>query len=370
MQASKKSKDNIVLTGGHGATAAYALVEEILKSASHPTIYWVGTKKAIEGNNSSTLEFKILPKLGVNFVEIMAGRLQRRFTWYTIPSIIKIPIGFFQALGQIIKIHPRIVVSFGGFASFPVVLAAKIFGIPTILHEQTVVAGRSSLASAFFVDQIALAREESLRFFPKKKTLVVGNPINSEILAIKPKSPHKNRKTIFVTGGSRGSVSVNSVLEKILPSILAAYKIIHQTGELDYEKFIKLRAALPSELRNNYQVSDVMDPHDMALAYEASDLIVSRAGANTVSEIVSSKRPAVLIPLAISYKDEQTENARWAQRFVPVVVLKQKDLDSDNLLKAIEKLTSVATSVNDFKYESPDKYASKKLVGLIDQWIR
>ena len=130
----------MVFTGGHAATTAVAVVEEIKDEGKEWKLYWIGVKNAIEGKKVITLESEVLPRLGVKFIPITTGRLQRKFTFYTIPSLLKIPVGFVQSFYYLLKIKPKAVLSFGGFASFPVVFNSRLLGIPVIVHEQTSVA--------------------------------------------------------------------------------------------------------------------------------------------------------------------------------------------------------------------------------------
>ena len=181
------AKVKVVMTGGHAATTAIAVVEEIKAKRLDWGLTWIGVKKAIEGKTVQTLESEALPKLGVKFITIITGRAQRRFTIHTIPSLLKIPAGFVQSFYHLVKIKPNVVVSFGGFASIPVVVDAKILGIPIIIHEQTSVIGRANGFSSQIADKIALARSESLKYFPKEKSVVIGNPVMKEITKIKPK---------------------------------------------------------------------------------------------------------------------------------------------------------------------------------------
>lgn len=215
-----KKENRLILTGGHAATTAIAVVEEIKSQGKDWKLYWIGVKNAIEGKKMVTLESEALPRLGVKFLPLVAGRLQRRFTIWTIPSILKIPFGFIESLYYLLKIRPRAVLSFGGFASFPVVFNAKLLGIPVVLHEQTSAAGRSNLLSAKFASVIAISRKQSSKYFPSGKCVLTGNPVMKQVAKVKVKLKHSNPPVIFITGGSRGSQSINSAVEKILRSLL------------------------------------------------------------------------------------------------------------------------------------------------------
>ncbi|EKE12667.1 MAG: hypothetical protein ACD_13C00145G0016 [uncultured bacterium] len=366
------SKNRLVLTGGHAATTAVAVVEEIKSQNRDWRLYWIGVKNAIEGKKVVTLESEVLPRLGVKFLPLITGRLQRRFTVWTIPSYLKIPIGFVQSLYYLVKIKPKAVLSFGGFASFPVVFNAKLLGIPVIIHEQTSAAGRANLASARFAARITLARSESKKYFPGSKCEITGNPVMKDIRMVKPAEKPADPPVIFVTGGSRGSQSINLALEKILRTLLTKYKIIHQTGGLDYLKFSDIKQKLPQALRDNYEVFIRVNPLEISKIYSQASVIVSRAGANTVSEIMLVKRPAILIPLPISFLDEQTENAKIAKKWGIAEIIPQDKLTPEKLLSAIEnRIIKFPEIIKNVKGKvSPDFGASKSLVNLVGNYMK
>lgn len=366
-----KERAKLVMTGGHAATTAAGVVEEIISERRDWELFWIGSKKAIEGKDVLTLEYELLPKLGVKFLPINTGRLQRKFTWYTIPSLLKVPIGFFQALGYLLKIKPHLILSFGGYASTPVVISAKILRIPIIIHEQTAAAGRASIFTAKLADKIAVSRLESIRYFPKEKCVLTGNPVLSEITKVNFKSSVGSPPVVFITGGSRGSQSINDVVGIALPKLLSLYKIIHQTGSLDYKRFSEIKNQIPLSLSRNYEVFARVTPWQIAKIYDKADIIVSRAGANTVSEIMVIKRPGVLIPLPISYLDEQTKNAEIAEGWGIAKIISQKELTPELLQKVIaEAATNFSKIANNVKDKtSPDSKASEKLVGILSYYL-
>ncbi len=365
------NKNRLVLTGGHAATTAVAVVEEIRSQSKGWKLYWIGVKNAIEGKKVVTLESEVLPRLGVKFLPLTTGRLQRKFTIYTIPSYLKIPIGFIQSFYYLIKIRPKAVLSFGGFASFPVAFNAKLLGIPVIIHEQTSAAGRANLASAKFATKIAISREQSKKYFKNSSCVITGNPIMKEIKTVK--TPIRSEiPIIYITGGSRGSQSINDAVEQILKILLSKYKVIHQTGGLDYLKFSTIKQKLPQALRDNYEVFVRVNPLEISEIYSRASIIVSRAGANTVSEIMYIKRPAILIPLPISYLDEQTENAKIAKDWGIARIIPQSRLTPERLLSSIESLISDLPEIRLRMKgkKSPDFDASKRLVRLLEDYMK
>ncbi len=367
----EKTDKKIILTGGHAGSTAYAVIQELNKSEETKwEICWIGSKNAIEGNSLTTFEHKIFNQIGIPFYTLFAGRLQTKFTFWTIPSLIKIPIGFVQSLYYLLSIRPQIVLSFGGYAALPVVICSWILRIPVIIHEQTSAAGRANEVGSRFANKILLARSSSKTYFDSKKCLVVGNPISKEIQSIKPRYVLSKTPTILITGGSRGSILINNSVSKILPDLLKNYKIIHQTGEAEFKKFLDLREKLPNKLSANYEVVSFIEPWHWNEIVNDADLIIGRAGANTVSEIIYTKRPSILIPLRIAYKNEQMKNALFAKDFGIAEIIEEKDLDSELLLqKAKAMFSNWQTIVNKVKNKNiPDEGSARKIVDIIEEY--
>lgn len=348
---------------------AISFVEELSKTKGRVCwdIYWIGARSAIEGKNVPTLESLHLPRLGVSHRSIITGRLQRRFTIWTIPSILKVPFGFIHALFLLMQIRPDVVLSFGGFAAFPVVVMAKLLRVPIVLHEQTIAVGRANWLSAFFADRITLAREESKKYFPKGKCVVVGNPLMAQIARIVPKNNPSTPPVVYVTGGSRGSQFINELIGQILSELLRDFVVIHNTGKMDYQKYLERKQVLPPALKARYELHDSLDPLKIHEIYERADIIVARAGAGTVSEIIASKRPSVLIPIPFTYMDEQTKNAEFAKKYNLGFIIKQDQATAAKLQRKINYIYQNWWRIVDssLSKKSPDLSSSKKLVAIV-----
>lgn len=363
----------ILLTGGHAATTGIAVVEEIRKTPKlkNAEIFWIGSQTAIEGSKISTMESQIFPRIGVKFIPISAGKIQTKFTRHTIPSILRIPVGFVQAFWFLLKTRPNVVLSFGGYSSFPVVLWAWFFRIPIILHEQTVAAGRASISSAFFATRIAIARAESQKYFPTDKSIVTGNPLMSNILNVTLKRVPSKSPTILVIGGSRGSNFLNELIIDIAAKLLSRFTIIHVTGMRDFEKVEKFKEKLPQDLKQNYKTYLSINPMEMGNYYSQADIIISRSGANSVSEILYARRPAILIPLPRTFMGEQVKNARYAESFGFSSVFLEKEASPETIIKEINRLLTDWQIIMEKAYgkDNPDINASKKVVSLINEYI-
>ncbi|MCS7092271.1 MAG: UDP-N-acetylglucosamine--N-acetylmuramyl-(pentapeptide) pyrophosphoryl-undecaprenol N-acetylglucosamine transferase [Patescibacteria group bacterium] len=355
----------ILLTGGHAATTALSVIRELKKTQKAENIFWVGAKRAIEGSNVSTLESKIFPREGIKCYEIISGRIQRRFTRYTIISLLRIPIGFVHALFILLNIKPDVILSFGGYAAFPVVVMGFFLRIPVVIHEQTIAAGRANLFSAKFASKITLARKESKKYFPNG--IVVGNPLLPSLCKIAPKKDKPKRLTIYITGGSRGSIPLNQTVLKVIDKLLRKYNVIHQTGELGYDEVLSARNKLSFRERNAYQIYATIDPNSIHEIWQKASIVIARSGANTVAEAIATKTPSIFVPLSNTYNDEQTKNAIFAQDLGIALVLPEKDLNPENLLNLIEKVdwnwSKMISKIS--SYKNKDLKAASRICEII-----
>lgn len=346
----------IVITGGH-LTPALATIDE-LKKDSDVEIIFIGRARSTEGDKTPSAESVVIPNLGIKFYSIHAGRLQRRFTRYTLWGIGKMPVGFLQALGILSRERPAAILSFGSYVAAPVVLAGWVLGIPIITHEQTVKGGLSNRFIAKFAKRIAVAWEHSLKDFPKEKVILVGNPIRRELLTLKKK--RVSRPVIYITGGNQGAHAINEMVLDILSDLLNEYEVVHQTGGSevykDFETLTALADQLPTKLRTRYTIAKWFDTAESVNIFAKATVVVGRSGANTVVETMALGIPAVYIPLPISANSEQAKNAKVMEELGAAVILSQDRLTPKRLLAAIRVV------VRDYeKYRRAAKSAQKVL---------
>lgn len=332
----------ILVTGAHFTTAV-AVIEELKKQKDIKIVY-VGRKTTREGDSSPSVESKVLPEMGVKFIPIITGRLQRAFTIYTIPSLLKIPIGFIQAFFILLKEKPDVILSFGGYVAVPQVLAGWLLSIPIIIHEQTLISGLANTISSFFADKIAVSFESNLTF-KDGKTILTGNPLRKEILNSTKEDLSNEYKSVFniakkdglpvilVTGGNQGSHAINVAVEDCLNDLLKIAFVIHQTGDSKFQDFERLQIR-----KNDRYVASKFIYKEMAYILKNVDLVVSRAGINTLSELAYLGTPTLVIPVPYLYKDEQNENAKYFEKLGLTKILPQKNLNGKNLLENIKNM--------------------------------
>ncbi|MEK7451076.1 MAG: glycosyltransferase, partial [Patescibacteria group bacterium] len=162
----------VIIIGGH-LSPALSIIEKLPKTDK---VLFIGRKYVFEGDQALSLEYKTIQSLKIPFVNLITGRLQRKFTKHTIPSLLKLPYGFMRSILALIKFQPDVVLSFGGYLSFPVVLSAFLLRIPIVIHEQTLEAGLANKILSVFAKKICISWETSRKFFPKGKIVLTGNP--------------------------------------------------------------------------------------------------------------------------------------------------------------------------------------------------
>lgn len=290
-------------TGGH-LFPGIALAEEFRRRDSGTQIMFVGTEHGIEA--------KIIPREGypVRFVraEGIVGKSVVRKT----KAAIKIVLSFLDARRILNTVMPDLVIGVGGYASGAIVLMARLKSVPTMIHEQNSVPGITNRILGRFVDRICVTYQESLPVFPPARTFLTGNPIRHKILkgereaACRLFSLEKGLFTVFVFGGSSGAQSINcNIVDALnhLGDLREKVQFLHQTGDSDYES-----------VRQAYRKAGVRGTvapfiYQMAEAYAAADVVVSRAGATTLAEITALGKPAILVPYPHAAGRHQEFNA-------------------------------------------------------------
>lgn len=316
-------------------------------------IIYVGRKSTREGDKAASTESQVLPKMGVKFLPIISGRLQRSFTIYTIPSLLKIPIGFFQSFFIVLKEKPDVVLSFGGYISVPVVISSWLLSIPIIIHEQTLVSGLANTINSWFASKIAVSFTEN-GAFNADKTILTGNPMREEVMKadkgdvgdmagelkkIVKLAKEEELPLVLVTGGNQGSHVINEAVGEALEDLTKHAFVIHQTGDSkfnDLEKLLAAKEGLRSPKR--YLPVKWIESKDIGFLFKSIDLAVSRASMNTLLELAYFSVPSLVIPIPYLYKDEQNINAKFFAKLGLTLVLPQTDLTAKNLLESILRM--------------------------------
>ncbi len=305
-------------TGGH-LFPAVALAQRLLETEPDSEVLFVGTERGIEA--------RVLPELNLPLETIdIAG-----FVGKGIGGKLALAPKLFRSMrqsGRILdRFRPDVVLGVGGYASGPVLMAARLKKIPFIIHEQNAWAGLTNRLLSRWADRVCLSFPETDSAFPRGRTIVTGNPLRAGMEDCPP-IPEGN-PTLLVFGGSRGARAINDTMVETLPlldSLKGRLRIIHQTGTEDLEA-----------VREGYRkagwapASAVPFIRDMAGAYARAHLVLCRAGATTVAELTACGRPSIMIPYPFAAADHQTGNARALARKGAVLMLAQKELRADAL---------------------------------------
>lgn len=317
----------ILITGAH-FTPALATIEELKKIEGIEVVY-VGRKTTQEGDDAPSVESKVLPPKGIKFIPLVTGRLQRSFTIYTIPSLLKIPIGLIQSLLIVLLEKPDVVLSFGGYVAVPIVFISWLFSVPIIIHEQTLVSGLANKISSWLADKIAISFPG---IFVNEKVILTGNPIREIVTRTKPKK-ETTVPTVLITGGNQGSHVINLAVEQCLKRLTKIADVIHVTGDNRFKDYERLK----SNKINNYTVCKWIDK-DWGDVLLQADCVVSRAGINTLTELAFLGKPALVIPIPYLYQDEQNKNAKYFKNLGLVKILPQAQLASGTLFQEIKDM--------------------------------
>lgn len=339
----------LIITGGH-VTPALAMIEE-LKSRKNIEIFFIGRKYNSDADKSLTLEYKEITALKLPFYHLKTGRLTRLFNWSTILEMLKIPLGIYYSWQLIKKIKPDKILSFGGYLALPVAICGFLKKIPVYIHEQTMNPGIANKIIGLFAKKIFLTFPESNKNWMKNKVIITGNLIRQQVFQhhILTWLLNNNRKVIYITGGSLGAHSINLHISHIISKLTEKYTVIHQTGDTqeynDFTVLSNLRLQLPKAQQANYIIKKHISGNEIGSVYWFSDLVIGRAGANTISELIALKKPAILIPLPWSAGQEQLKHAEYLNKNKVAEIFDQNK-NSMHLLDLIER---VINSLQDYQ---------------------
>lgn len=288
----------------------------------------------------------LLVQEDIKYRYIPAGKVRRYFSFWNFTDFFKTGFGFIIAILRVFLDFPDVIFSKGGYASFPILLAARIFRIPLIIHESDVVPGKINDWAKSFADKIAISFAESLSYFPEEKTALAGNPVRKEILGGSEEESRAifnlepNLPIIFVIGGSQGAQRINDAILDALENLVKNYQIIHQAGSNNFQEVKKRTDYVldKSDFKSRYHLFGFLDEGAMRGAGLICDLIIARAGAGAIFEIAAWGKPSILIPLSNSAQDHQRENAYAYARTGASEVIEEENLTKNLLVFQIDKI--------------------------------
>lgn len=329
-----------IVAGGTGGHIYPAIAFALKWKAQGHTVSWLGTEEGLEAS--------IVPKydLPLYFISVKglrgSGKLQQTFALW------KMMRAFFQAFFRLRKLKPHVVLGMGGYVSAPSALAAKCLGIPVVIHEQNAIAGKTNQIIARFAKRVLTAFPNVLTTFAP---VVCGNPVRADLLKLRPKVSVQACLNILIIGGSRGALTLNKTLPEILANI-HNISVWHQTGEKHFEETktiydaveippnppLKKEGLVENDLKRKEGVRITPYIDNMSEAYEWADVVICRAGAMTVFEIMAVGRPAIFIPYPYAVDDHQTANAMFLVNQSAGLIIQEKELTFDKLKNTLDAL--------------------------------
>ena len=335
---------NIVLTGSSTGGHFYPLVavaQALRERAREERI--VKLELTLMGVRPP--ESALLSEYDIKFQEVPAGKLRRYFSLLTFGDTFRTLHGVAKALFLFTMRPPDVVFAKGGYDTFPILVASRLFRIPVAIHESDAVPGMVNRWAASFAARIAVAFPATSAFFPKEKTAVVGNPIRKNVLGGSRDEGlaffhlRSDVPTVLVLGGSQGARPLNDALVPILPEALEHIQIIHQCGSNLYAE-VKAESGVvleKSPLHARYHLFPFLKAGELRHAASAADIVVARAG-SMLFEIAAWQIPAILIPLSHAAQDHQRENAYQYARSGAAEVIEEENLKPNLLLAEIRQL--------------------------------
>lgn len=349
----------IVLTGGGTAghvTPCIALLPELQKEGYD--IQYIGSHTGIEK--------KLIEEYHIPYYGISSGKLRRYFDPKNFSDPFKVMKGYFEAKKLMKKLKPDIVFSKGGFVSVPVVLAAKKSKIPVIIHESDMTPGLANKLAIPAAKKVCANFPETLRYLPPEKAVLTGTPIRQELFTGNKISGldfcgfTANKPVLLVIGGSTGSRIINEVIRGMLPTLLRNYQIVHLCGKDNLDPKL---TAMPGYVQFEYIKKELSD------LFAAADLVISRAGANAICELLALRKPNILIPLSLnSSRGDQILNAESFEKQGYSYVLKEEALTISSLLEAIQKVMEAKPTYIEAMNKSELNNSIDTIVRLIKEY--
>ena len=324
-------------TGGH-IYPALTLIRALQSKVNNAEILYVGTSEGLEAD--------IVPKENIPFETVNIEGFKRSLSPANLMRGMKAAAGVMKAMGIVRRFHPDVAIGTGGYVCGPILLAASLMHVPTLIQEQNVTPGITNKILSKFVTKIAIGTKEAAPSFPSDKTIFTGNPIRREVIEARRSDGMKSfgldprKKTLLVSGGSRGARTINRAMIGVLEHYAGdpSVQIIHVTGSAGYDDTMKRirESNIDVEGAGNLFVKKYL--YDMPTALAAADLAVFRAGAIGIAELMARGVPSVLVPYPYAAANHQEHNARAIEAAGAARVILDKDLRAESLLATLAEL--------------------------------
>lgn len=350
----------IIVTGGHPGPAL-AVIDKISSIYPDWKIFFVGTKTPLSNDKGISFEYKEIASRSVPFIDLSTGKFDRASKLSLILNVIKVISGYFKSLAILNRVRPDVVLCFGGYLAVPVAFGAKTLGIKVLTHEQTFTVGFANRLIALVSDKVLLSWEETKKTNPKWSTVVTGLPIRKVVIDAIAESGRRGLPMLLIMGGSQGAHYINELIGGMIDELLDRFVVVQQVGDSsyynDYELLATKRKGMSEDKKSRWELFKHISTKKIGGLLEKADIVVSRAGINTVAELMYLKKKALLIPLLVSINPEQLENAIYYQKTGLGTYLKQEEITAEKLIQALGGLVHI-------KVETKQDYRSRfKVLG-------
>lgn len=324
------------------------------------------------------LEKTLLEKEGVARKKILCGKLRRYFSFLYLLDLVKIPLGLLQSLWHLWRYMPDVVFSKGGYASVPVVLAARIFLIPVVIHESDAIPGLANKFLGSIANRVAINFERARMYFSPSKVFLSGLPVRAEItsgnaeLARETFRLEKNKPVLLVLGGSQGAEFINNKILNFLESLTKKFQIVHQTGKNNFEKavYFSKEKGFDDEKRGYRPVAFIGEEMKDLLAL--ADVVVARSSATHIAEIAACRKPLIVIPGPFHANGHQLINARELSLAEAAILIEEGNLTENIFFNFLEKLMEdkklaqqLSDNLSKFYFPLADETLAKEIMALV-----
>lgn len=364
----------IVFTGGGTGGHFYPIIavaealHDIVKDQKllDPELYFFGPE---------AFDQRALYENGITLVKTPTGKMRNYFSVLNFFDFFRTGFAILWTGFKLYKIFPDVVFSKGGYGSVPTLVAARILGIPVIVHDSDAIPGKATLLGASFAKKIAISYEEASQYFPEKlrsKIALTGNPVRRDLRnpardgAREFLELESNVPVLLFLGGSLGAEKINNTVLEALPALVDHYQVIHQAGQSNIEAVTQTAQVIldKNERRYRYKAYGYLSLLALKMAAGAADLVITRAGSGAIAEVSSWKKPSILIPIPESISRDQRANAFAYARAGSCTVIEQTNLAPHLLVSEIDRLFTNPKARTDMA-EAAGKFAKPEAAAVL-----
>lgn len=365
----------IVLCGGGSGGHIYPLITVVkyLKKnygENNFSFLFIGPDGDLDG--------KVMTENNIPQKTILCGKLRRYFSFKYLLDFLKMPFGFIQALWHLLIFMPDVVFSKGGFASVPVVIAARFYRIPVVIHESDAIPGIANKILGSFASAIGINFKKATQYFPDSKVFFAGVPVKSEAInGNKEKAREllgmrkEVKPVVLFLGGSQGAFLINNLIMESLHKLLKKYQVVHLTGSAHFEEMKKTAEYKGYKIEHSDYYPVAYAKEEMKDLIALADVVVSRAGATSIAELAANHKPTILVPINRSANDHQRINAFELAKGKAAIVLEESNFNDNMLIHYLDKILfnrdykiSLMQNIDKFYYPKSAEVLAEKIMEL------